>query len=128
MLAGGYSPSHALKNTARGKKMNCWATQADADQAEAESDADKHADFVERFTTDACDEMLCVEGEAVELIRDYAALETLFLQVLWADPQSAFSRIVALRDALRDEVAKRYPSGVDAAARRLADEFVREAA
>ena len=108
--------------------MTCWASQADADRAATESDADKRAEFVARFTTDACDELLCADGTAMYLSSESISIETLALRVLWADPENAFHRIVAWRDALRDEVAKRYPSGVDAAARRLADEFVREAA
>jgi hypothetical protein len=108
--------------------MTCWASQAADDHADAESQAEARAEFVERFTTDACDEMLCTEGEAVELIRDNAALETLFLKVLWADPKNAFSLIVELRDALRTKVQQAYPHGVAAAAERLADEFIREAA
>ena len=108
--------------------MTCWASQADADHAASEAEADKRAEFVEKFSQDACDEMLCTEGNAAYLTGEVGALETKFLRVLWANPENAFHRIVELRDALRAEVLKRYPSDVDAVAKRLADEFIREAA
>lgn len=103
--------------------MTCWASQAADDHAATQDAAEAHEAYLATFETDAADEVLCVEGNAVELIRDLAPLETQFLQVLWADPENAVHRICALRDALRAEVLKRNPGDVRTQCERLAKEY-----
>jgi hypothetical protein len=99
----------------------CWASQAADNHAAAEDQAEARAEFVARFETDACDEMLAESGEVHYLIGDSDEVGALFDSLLDADKGNAYSRVVALREALRAEVLKRYAEGVRARAEKLAD-------
>lgn len=97
----------------------CWASQA-ADQEAARIDqADRRDEFVGQFTQDACDEIICEDGESAYLCQT-PALTVRLLSVIFADKDNAYSRAVNLRDALRAEVLKAYPQGVQLRAEKLA--------
>lgn len=90
--------------------------------AEDYSQAEAWAAYVESFVDDAADETLCEQGNAAYLVGEDAAIEALFLQLLWADKESAFLKVCALRDALRQTAIKRWPSDVMPRARKMAQE------
>lgn len=106
--------------------MTCWASQAADNHAAQEDAAEARAAFVERFAQDAADELLAEDGNAQYLLGKTDALEALLLAVLDADPQNAYSRIVAMRDGLRAEMYRHYSPEVNKRARKLAREFERE--
>lgn len=98
----------------------CWASQA-ADQEAARIDqADRRDEFVAKFTQDACDELLAEDGEAAYLCQN-PAITVRLLSVLIADKETAYSRVLNLREALRAQVLKDYPEGVRVRAEKLAD-------
>jgi hypothetical protein len=100
----------------------CWASQAADNHAAAEDRAEARAEFVARFETDACDEMLAESGEVHYLIGDSDEVGALFDGLIWdADKSNAYGLLASLREALRAEVLKRYAEGVRARAEKLAD-------
>ena len=106
--------------------MTCWASQAADNHAAQEDAAEARAAFVERFAQDAADELLAEDGNAQYLLGKTDALEALLLAVLDADPQNAYTRIVAMRDGLRAEMYRCYEDEVEDRAEKLAREFERD--
>ena len=103
--------------------MTCWASQADADHAASEAEADKRAEFVERFYDDAADEAL-MEGSAAELLYfdDNNDLHDVLMAALFCnDERGALGKIIALREALRAAAWGKYADSLKVDARRLAD-------
>lgn len=96
------------------------AALAEEDRRDAENE------WIDTFMQDAADNVLCTEGNAAYFVGESAKLETLFLQLLWADQATAFAKVCALRDALRETVCKRAPSDVRKEAERLAEERAEE--
>lgn len=107
--------------------MTCWASQSADNHAAQEDDAEKRAAFLDRFAQDAADELLAEDGNAQYLLGKTDALEALLLAVLDADPQNAYTRIVAMRDGLRAEMYRCYEDEVEDRAEKLAREFESEA-
>ena len=106
--------------------MTCWASQAADNHAAQEDAAEARAAFVERFAQDAADELLAEDSNAQYLLGKTDALEALLLAVLDADPQNAYSRIVAMRDGLRAARYRHYSPEVNKRARELDREIERE--
>lgn len=108
--------------------MTCWASIA-ADQHAADDDAaERRAEYVATFMNDAADECLCEEGNAAYLVQENPAIETLFLQLLWADKDTAFAKVCALRDVLRETAIKRWSKDVTPRAEALAMEALEDGA
>lgn len=96
------------------------SVEAAADQyAHDEGQAERYAEFVAKFAQDACDEIICEDGESAYLCQN-PALTVRLLAVIFADKDNAYARAVNLRDALRAEVLKAYPDGVRVRAEKLA--------
>ena len=106
----------------------CWASQAADNHAAQEDAAEARAAFVERFAQDAADELLAEDGNAAYLVQESPAIETLFLQLLWADQATAFAKVCALRDSLRDTAIKRWSESVRLRAEALAMQAMEEGA
>ena len=107
--------------------MTCWASQSADNHAAQEDAAEKRAAFVERFAQDAADELLAEDGNAQYLLGKTDALEALLLAVLDADPQNAYTRVVAMRDGLRAEMYRCYEDEVEDRAEKLAREYESDA-
>ena len=99
--------------------MTCWASIAADQHAADEDQAERRAEYVATFVQDACDEIICEDGESAYLCQK-PALTVRLLSVIFADKDNAYGRAVNLRDALRAEVLKAYPQGVQLRAEKLA--------
>lgn len=108
--------------------MTCWASQAADNHAADEGRAEARAEHVGTFTQDATDEVLSEDGNCHWLLGAVDSIEPLFLAALWASPEDAFAKIVALRDALRTAAQQNKVIAADIAdrAEKLARGFERE--